>query len=71
VLRSRELLSEVSKGRTTRAGLLAAQASTRCAPAQRRIWLRLKLIETTGTDRLTGEAAVYTLTDRAAVRYAT
>ena len=26
--------------------------------------LRLKLIEPTGTDRLTGEAAVFTLTDR-------
>jgi len=26
--------------------------------------LRLKLIEPTGTDRLTGEAALFTLTDR-------
>ena len=64
-LRLRELLSEVSKG-PTRLELVCWQLNydeARARPA----WdlaLRLKLIEPTGTDRLTGEAAVFTLTDR-------
>jgi hypothetical protein len=64
-LRLRELLSEVSKG-PTRLELVCWQLNydeARARPA----WdlaLRLKLIEATGTDRLTGEAAVFTLTDR-------
>jgi hypothetical protein len=64
-LRLRELLSEVSRG-PTRLELVCWQLNydeARARPA----WdlaLRLKLIEATGTDRLTGEAALFTLTDR-------
>src|SRR5215217_3932773 len=64
-LRLRELLAEVSKG-PTRLELVCWQLNydeARARPA----WdlaLRLKLIEATVTDRLTGEAALFTLTDR-------
>ena len=65
VLRLRELLSEVSKG-PTRLELVCWQLNydeARARPAWE-LALRLELIEPTGTDRLTGEAAVFTLTDR-------
>ena len=64
-LRLRELLSEVSKG-PTRLELVCWQLNYD-EPRARPAWdlaLRLKLIEPTGTDRLTGEAEVFTLTDR-------
>jgi hypothetical protein len=63
-LRLGELLSEVSKG-PTRFELVCWQLNfdeARARPAWE-LALRLELIEPTGTDRLTGEAAVFTLTD--------
>jgi hypothetical protein len=64
-LRLRDLLSEVSKG-PTRLDLVCWQLNydeARVRPAWE-LALRLRLIEPTGTDLLTGEAPVFTLTDR-------
>jgi hypothetical protein len=64
-LRLRELLAEVGKG-PTRLELACWQLNVD-EPRARPAWdlpLRLKLIEPIGSDRLTGEAAVFTLTDR-------